>query len=746
MLKYKALLKYRAVIKASNLLNKTIMTTFSKRCALLFIILFFGSQPLTHAQTVSLKGNAAIDLSNILLPIEPPEAVYRSSSADFAAGSQWYRLDFETSPVITEQWLLVFRKVPHQQLDIFIPENDQYRLKKLGMRYFSTSSDPRVVELNLKPGESKTVYIRVESPQPNRLQPMVWPEYLYTLHEYKTRTSITSIQTLLIAVMIFVAIMSLRSSNPGHLLVTAHLLAANTMILMWQGDIFRQLPWTGDPGNWVLLLSTITYVTGIACYRNLSLLALYTPTIDKVILSGSLLATGVILYFITFGNENIVLVDAAFIIMAITSLLLILALIVCIYNGIKPAQYALPAALATAIAMTISWGVEPWPRNLPTLTEELILSLQALILATIYWQNREQRLQHAMAISVISSTTQKRRIFESALREHLQNPESPLATSEIPERVLSTVHDVLPGTPALILIHEMDEWNIVGEYSKAAENLRRQLPTVEADLFQVINSGSEAKINFRDRLGSTYWVFPLNIESSSKTLLALAPPRSQRNPIAWQTACDISSHARTLFQASKQSHFWQQQASLDPLTGLLNRRAFYNEAETLLAKKMPSVKSERFFGFCALFIDLDDFKLINDRFGHGKGDQILRGTATLCRRSLRQYDLIGRYGGEEIVVFLPGTDATQGFLVAERIRSNIEKAGELLEDTPITVSIGLSEFSESINTLDKLLEEADKSMYLAKQQGKNRVIQSSLIQSSLIQNPLIHRLQTPTID
>ncbi|MGB1272394.1 MAG: GGDEF domain-containing protein, partial [Endozoicomonas sp.] len=346
------------------------------------------------------------------------------------------------------------------------------------------------------------------------------------------------------------------------------------------------------------------------------------------------------------------------------------------------------------------------------------------LLPLFYWQSHQQNLQHAMAISAIAPTTQKRRIFEAALRKHLQKPEAPLAEADIPERILFTFEDVLPGMPVMILIHEQDDWHIMGDYSKTAESLRSQLPAIEDELFHVVASGVETKIHFKDRYGSIYWVFPLSIEDGHKTLLVLSPPRHHRNSATWQTTCDISSHACTLFQASRQSRFWRQQASLDALTGLLNRRAFCQEAELILTQ---STEQQTTPSCCALFIDIDNFKQLNDRLGHARGDQVLKRTAASCRSTLRQEDLLGRYGGEEFVALLPNTEPWQAFQVAERIRSNIEKESGLFKNTAITLSIGLAALSSRVSSLDQLLEDADTAMYQAKQQGKNRTVVSTAL-------------------
>jgi diguanylate cyclase (GGDEF)-like protein len=130
--------------------------------------------------------------------------------------------------------------------------------------------------------------------------------------------------------------------------------------------------------------------------------------------------------------------------------------------------------------------------------------------------------------------------------------------------------------------------------------------------------------------------------------------------------------------------------------------------------------------FCCMMLDLDHFKLINDNYGHPIGDRVLQEFATRCKNSVREVDLIGRYGGEELLILLPETNRETAMQVAERLRSSIEEAPIKVSNGEIdlTVSIGVAAKDEFTTDLETLIARADQAMYIAKHKGRNCVAMS----------------------
>jgi diguanylate cyclase (GGDEF)-like protein len=160
--------------------------------------------------------------------------------------------------------------------------------------------------------------------------------------------------------------------------------------------------------------------------------------------------------------------------------------------------------------------------------------------------------------------------------------------------------------------------------------------------------------------------------------------------------------------------------ALDPLTGLLNRREFFllGEREVEHALEIEQVLS-------AIVFDLDHFKQINDDYGHAIGDQVLIYIAKTVRETIRQGEIIGRYGGDEFALLLPGSNSASGQQIAERLREKMayERIATPKGNLSITLSLGIAELRETHSThLDTLLEFADQAMYAAKRAGRNQVM------------------------
>jgi len=158
-------------------------------------------------------------------------------------------------------------------------------------------------------------------------------------------------------------------------------------------------------------------------------------------------------------------------------------------------------------------------------------------------------------------------------------------------------------------------------------------------------------------------------------------------------------------------------ASTDPLTGLFNRRAFFEAANRLRQQEGRAGRP-----ISILMFDLDRFKSVNDRFGHAVGDDVIRRFAGTASASMRVNDIVARFGGEEFAAVVPGGPEVAE-LIGERVRANFEAAGVQFGDIRLsaTVSVGAASATDASATIEQLIEQADAALYESKEKGRNRV-------------------------
>ncbi|MDL4777511.1 GGDEF domain-containing protein [Actinomadura xylanilytica] len=173
-----------------------------------------------------------------------------------------------------------------------------------------------------------------------------------------------------------------------------------------------------------------------------------------------------------------------------------------------------------------------------------------------------------------------------------------------------------------------------------------------------------------------------------------------------------------LLQRSLMHQQLQAAARTDAKTGLLNAAAWQREADTELSRSQRTHDP-----LALLLIDIDYFKRVNDTHGHLIGDQVLVGVASTLCGQLRDYDVVGRFGGEEFVVLLPGADTVEACRVAERLRGRVRRLAVPAEEgtVAVTISVGVSLFRMHGEDLIELLAAADLALYRAKESGRDRV-------------------------
>ena len=240
---------------------------------------------------------------------------------------------------------------------------------------------------------------------------------------------------------------------------------------------------------------------------------------------------------------------------------------------------------------------------------------------------------------------------------------------------------------------------------------------------QMIASGDfSQRVDFMGEFSQAFNTMVSQLEESRQRLEAKGTELARLNE---NLRSEIGRRQQTEASLRQSEELYRQLAITDPLTGIFNRRHFFQLAQVELQR------SHRYrHPLSVIIFDLDHFKQVNDTYGHAVGDQVLRAFAHLVSQGIRSVDIFARYGGEEFILLLPETGLEAGLAVAERLRQGVAAAPLplLTQNLPITISGGVCSLEGAglqaappPELLDQLISQADQALYQAKAGGRNRI-------------------------
>jgi diguanylate cyclase (GGDEF)-like protein len=365
-----------------------------------------------------------------------------------------------------------------------------------------------------------------------------------------------------------------------------------------------------------------------------------------------------------------------------------------------------------------------------TRTEEIFSPREMMLLQTI-------AEQAGLAI-------QKARLYENqgrrareldALRETMADISSELEVDRLLNKILQRAMDLLGVTEGELCLYVPEEQvlqtvasqnrhgDFRGRVYRIGEGPRGETAATRQPMIFTDEKQWETGLDGEEGEPHDLLLVPLLAGSELMGVISMGANRMQRR----FTQADIrllELFAQEATIAIRNANLFDQVHTLaitDSLTGLYNRRHFFFLAQSELERALRYQHP-----LSILMIDIDHFKQVNDTYGHTSGDQALLAVAQRCKTWLRQVDLIGRYGGEEIVVLLPETTPDAALQAAERLRMEVEKieVPSSRGTIRLTISVGVADLMDmdGIN-LDLVLDRADRALYLAKEGGRNRVSQ-----------------------
>ncbi|MFQ3548092.1 MAG: sensor domain-containing diguanylate cyclase [Termitinemataceae bacterium] len=293
---------------------------------------------------------------------------------------------------------------------------------------------------------------------------------------------------------------------------------------------------------------------------------------------------------------------------------------------------------------------------------------------------------------------------------------SNLDSQEAAEQMLYQAKRFIPFDAAAIRALEEDESTIIASYGLSASALLSYPSTYSPKL---LDTSTYTPIILSPTSGPyrSILIVPLIQHNRIVGFIDfLGHAVNQFGPEEQAAAILFSEQAGVAFANALRYTTREQEATTDWLTGLPTRRSFYAKLNRLLFETRPDESA------AVLIIDIDHFKLLNDNYGHLFGDSVLISISGAIRETLRAQDICCRYGGEEFLVLLPGSDNHIAHSVAERIRERIEELR--FPDKPeVTTSVSIGIYVGNLTTnIHDLIEKADEALYRAKESGRNRVI------------------------
>lgn len=285
------------------------------------------------------------------------------------------------------------------------------------------------------------------------------------------------------------------------------------------------------------------------------------------------------------------------------------------------------------------------------------------------------------------------------------------------------IQELMDASPAIISLIDTEEWTVQYQNQSGQALLGRiDGKTCYENIPKQPTNCAFCRATEALRTGKTTSA-EVPMPDGQWLLVQWAPIRSKDNVLSVvETITDVTETKKREVEYRELKDRFEQLASIDPLTGLLNRRGWMEKAERICQR---AAQDSAAVG--VLIVDVDHFKRVNDTWGHCAGDQVLKDVSGLLLDKFRPCDVIGRWGGEEFIVLLP-PPAQDLRAAAERVRLEMESASIRLPDcsdtVPITISLGgtMSTLAQGeMQKLDLLIRIADQMLYTAKASGRNKV-------------------------
>ena len=400
------------------------------------------------------------------------------------------------------------------------------------------------------------------------------------------------------------------------------------------------------------------------------------------------------------------------------------------YTNLDPGRYLLRVLASND---GVSWSprearlairVLPPPWRSPWAYLGYALALLASGALTLYFFGRSIQRRQAFA------DERNRRRWAETLHQLIQSVTALEDETAIASCLLDSMKTFIEHDRALFYVERGEGLQLIGcRGGDAVEQIyHEKWPKIHTDLVErlrhepmprLLTTQEAATLESGGRPPRYYLAVPLISGSSGFRLLLVGRNSKTIQSQGVDIAAAMAKQVSVALDKARLIKDLENLATTDGLTRLYNRRTFLQRAENEFERSRRYQRP-----LSVLMLDVDHFKTVNDSHGHEVGDRVLRVLADECRKSLRQQDVLGRYGGEEFVAFLPETSSAVALEVAERLRKCVENLRVPVdrESIRVTLSIGIATVRDRDRDISALIIFADQALYEAKQQGRNRVV------------------------
>lgn len=673
-------------------------------------------------------------------------------SYSYTDSAYWLRFQVEDHSR-DKNWLLEVSYPILDRVDLYLPDGSGgYTLKETGDIFPFNSRELNhrhfVFSLPLSPQEAETFYLRVETDSAMIIPLILWEEESF-LAKTQQEYLILGLYFGIIAIMaLYNFFLFLYVRSPNYLYYVTYILSIAFFHLTLNGLSFQYLwpdyPWWGS--------NAINFFMFLACFwavvfvRNMLPLDKFNPRLDKMLhylmVYSAVMAPLVLLVDFTLAmimGISTVLVAAV---------LLISSVFISWKNNYPPALYLLLGwgFLFAGALFVIGRSLGLLPDTFITLygiqvgsTFEVILLSMGLA-DHINILNREK--EDAQAWAGDYQVEKQKRLLAETLNDMIRSTDLSQGVKSISETMLEFIKKLVSYHRACVFLKEKEGFRWVSVSGEGGVLPGGEIfpppgegtgPLIREDLFiTVLDSREPLIISPEEREASfcqyeflpgsqAIMVIPLVTRSSQLGIVILEHKKEGiYGDLEGTLALNLAGQAGLMIENAQLFEEVKTLADTDDLTGLFNRRCFQIMGEREI------LRSKRYYHPLSLvMVDIDNFKKINDTYGHGAGDEILQKLAERLRDTVRATDIVSRYGGEEFCILLTETGMEKAEKVAEDLRRKIAEEPFFIKEHgsfDVTASFGVTSLKNNISSFRELIDEGDMAMYEAKRKGRNGVV------------------------